>query len=161
MPKKEIVILVSTQTLQCYEDGELLKSYAVSTGKNGVGEQLNSECTPRGRHCVHDVIGQAHDANSVFVAREWTGELYTDALARAFPDRDWILTRIIRLAGLEPGRNQGGDVDTLKRFIYIHGTPDATPLGVPGSHGCIRMRNQAMIALADWVNVNTPVLIEE
>ncbi len=160
MPKQQIVILVKSQTLQCFEDDKLLKAYEVSTGKNGVGEQMHSECTPRGQHCVYEIIGRQCAANSVFVAREWTGEIYTEALAKQYPERDWILTRIIRLAGLEPGRNQGGEVDTLKRFIYIHGTPDSTVLGVPSSHGCIRMRNRDMIALADWVAVDTPVFIE-
>ncbi len=161
MPKKHIIISVASQTLTCFEDDSLLQIYTVSTAKNGVGELLNSECTPRGKHCVHQIIGLEHAPNSVFVAREWTGEIYTEALADEFPHRDWILTRILRLAGLEPARNQGGEVDTLERFIYIHGTPDTTELGVPGSHGCIRMRNQEVIALADWVTVGTPVLIEE
>ncbi|MCH9757279.1 MAG: L,D-transpeptidase [Gammaproteobacteria bacterium] len=160
MLEQKIIISVKAQALHCYEDDALVQTYSVSTGKKGVGEQLNSECTPRGKHCVHDIIGLEHEENSVFVAREWTGEIYTEALAREYPERDWILTRIVRLDGLEPGRNKGGDVDTLKRFIYIHGTPDSTPLGVPGSHGCIRMRNREMITLADWVKVGTPVLIE-
>ncbi len=160
MPKQDIVVSVKDQVLQCYEAGSLLQTYPVSTGKNGVGEQLNSGCTPRGQHCVEEIIGCEFAENSVFVAREWTGEIYSEALAQEFPERDWILTRIVRLRGLEPGKNQGGDVDTFERFIYIHGTPDSTPLGVPGSHGCIRMRNQDMIALADWVKVGTPVLIE-
>ena len=107
MPKQEIVILVKEQALQCFEDGALIQTYSVSTGKNGVGEQLNSECTPRGRHCVHEVIGRAHAENSVFVARVWTGEIYTEALAGEFPERDWILTRIVRLEGLEPGEPFG------------------------------------------------------
>jgi hypothetical protein len=160
MLKQKIVIVVESQLLKCFERDQLLKTYTVSTAKNGVGEILNSECTPRGQHCVHEIIGKTHAENSVFIAREWTGELYNSALAAKYPDRDWILTRIVWLAGLEPGRNQGGEVDTQKRFIYIHGTPDSTSLGVPGSHGCIRMRNQDMIALADWVTVGTPVFIE-
>lgn len=160
MPKQHILVSVPEQTLACYENSELLQRYAVSTAKNGVGELLGSECTPRGLHEVHEVIGYEHLENSVFVGRVWTGEIYTEALAHAHPTRDWILTRIVRLKGLEPGRNQGGKVDSLERFIYIHGTPDTTALGVPGSHGCIRMRNQDMIALADWVLVGTSVLIE-
>lgn len=160
MPKQDIKILVKEQVLRCYEEGNLLQTYAISTGKKGVGEQLNSGCTPRGLHCIEEIIGCEHVENSVFVAREWTGEIYTEALAHEFPERDWILTRILRLKGLEPGKNHGGEVDTFNRFIYIHGTPDSTPLGVPGSHGCIRMRNQDVIALADWVQVGVPVFIE-
>jgi hypothetical protein len=160
MLKQQIIISVEAQSLQCFENDIKLKEYIISTAKNGVGELFNSECTPRGKHAVHEIIGCEHKENSVFTAREWTHEIYTDALAAAYPERDWILTRILWLKGLEIGRNQGGDFDTQKRFIYIHGTPDSTTLGVPGSHGCIRMRNQDMIALADWVTVGTPVLIE-
>ena len=161
MLEKNIIISVASQNLTCFEEGQLLKRYPVSTAKNGVGEQLNSGCTPRGLHTAHQIIGREHAENSVFIAREWTGEIYTKALAEANPDRDWILTRIIWLAGLEPGVNQGGVVDTQSRFIYIHGTPDETSFDTPGSHGCIRMRNQDMIALADWATVGTSVLIEE
>jgi hypothetical protein len=161
MLKQEIIVSISSQTVQCLEMGVLLQTYAASTAKNGVGELINSECTPRGQHCVHKIIGREQSENSVFVAREWTGEIYTEELAHRFPERDWILTRIVWLSGLVPGQNQGGDVDTKKRFIYIHGTPDTTPMGQPGSHGCIRMRNQDVVALADWVQVGTPILIEE
>ncbi|MDF1828145.1 MAG: L,D-transpeptidase [Legionellaceae bacterium] len=158
--KKQILINSECQQMICYENDEVAYTYTISTGKNGLGEQQGSECTPRGLHQIHSIIGAQHDINSVFVAREWTGELYSAALAERFPGRDWILTRILRLEGLEYGRNQGGDVDTLERFIYIHGTPDTTVLGVPGSRGCIRMGNQAIIALAEWVHVGTQVLIK-
>ncbi|MCH9717991.1 MAG: L,D-transpeptidase [Gammaproteobacteria bacterium] len=161
MLKKNIIVSVASQNLTCFEEGTLLKRYPVSTAKNGVGEQLNSECTPRGQHAVYQILGLGHAENSVFIAREWTGEIYTKALAEANPERDWILTRIIWLAGLEPGFNQGVAVDTQSRFIYIHGTPDETSFEAPGSHGCIRMCNQDMIALADWATVGTSVLIEE
>jgi len=161
MVKKRIDIKAATQKLFCYENDNLLYTYSISTGKHGLGEQRDSECTPRGPHQIHSIIGQGHAMNSVFVARDWTGEVYTPELAQAFPERDWILTRILRLEGLEPGRNQGGHVDTFERFIYIHGTPDSTALGVPGSHGCVRMHNQAIVALAEWAHVGTQVLIEE
>lgn len=155
-----IIILAQPQLMHCYENDELCNTYPVSTGKNGLGEQMGSECTPRGWHEIHSVVGLDNAANSVFVARVWTGELYSKELASQFPDRDWILTRVLRLDGLEPGRNKGGQVDSLGRYIYIHGTPDTTPLGIPGSHGCIRMRNADVIALADWVRVGTHVCIE-
>jgi lipoprotein-anchoring transpeptidase ErfK/SrfK len=158
--KKQIFINSECQQMVCYEHDEVAYTYTISTGKNGLGEQQGSECTPRGLHQIHSIIGAQHDINSVFVAREWTGELYSAELAEKFPGRDWILTRILRLEGLEDGRNQGGDVDTLERFIYIHGTPDTTVLGVPGSRGCIRMSNQDIIALAEWVHVGTQVLIK-
>ncbi len=81
-------------------------------------------------------------------------------MAGKFPDRDWILTRILQLEGLEEGRNKGGEVDSLERYIYIHGTPDLTALGKPGSHGCIRMNNKEVIELADWILIDTQVCIE-
>ncbi len=160
MNNQFIMILAQPQVMHCYENDALCHTYPVSTGKNGLGEHMGSECTPRGWHEIHSIVGLDSPVNSVFVARIWTGELYSDALASQFPDRDWILTRILRLSGLELGRNKGGQVDSLKRYIYIHGTPDTTPLGLPGSRGCIRMRNADVMALADWVPLGTRVCIE-
>lgn len=158
--EKLIKIDTKEQWMHCYEGGALLKTYPISSAKNGLGEQWGSECTPRGWHRVHDVVGHEHEINSVFISRVWTGELYSDDLAKQFPNRDWILTRIIQLDGLEPGFNQGGQLDTLRRCVYIHGTPDSTPLRIPGSHGCIRMCNADIIMLASWVKPDTRVYIE-
>lgn len=160
MIEQSVMIRIQSQTLDCFHEGVLFKRYLISSGKKGVGEQVGSECTPRGKHCVHEIIGIGYPINSVFVAREWTGEIYHEALSCVFPGRDWILSRIIRLQGCELGRNLGGNVDTLKRFIYIHGTPDSNILGAPSSHGCIRMHNDDVIELADWVKIGTPILIE-
>lgn len=160
MSEQLILIDSKQQLMSVYEQDLCLQTWPISTGKNGMGELMDSECTPRGWHAVHSVIGQGMPVNAVFVAREWTGEIYSPALAAEFPGRDWILTRIIRLEGLEPGRNQGGNVDSLARYIYIHGTPDSTPLGKPGSRGCIRLANAAMIWLADWVKKAAKVYIE-
>jgi len=158
--KQLIVILAKQQRMYCYEGDTLNKTYPVSTGKNGLGEQLNSECTPRGWHRIHAVIGLEHEVGSVFVARNWTGEIYSSELAASFPGRDWILTRILQLDGMEPGRNKGGNVDSLQRFIYIHGSPDDTKFGIPGSRGCVRMKNADIMALSSWVKPNTCVCIE-
>ena len=155
-----IRIMSEEQVMYCYENDVLMNTYPVSTGKNGLGEQMGSECTPRGWHRIHSIIGLDNDANSVFVGRVWTGERYDIALAEKFPQRDWILTRILQLDGLEPGRNKGGQVDSLARYIYIHGTPDSVSLDTPGSRGCVRMRNKDIIALADWVNIGALVCIE-
>ena len=155
-----ISISSQKQQLDFYRSDKLWRSYPVSTGKNGMGELMGSECTPRGWHRIHSRIGSVAPLNSVFVGRVWTGEIYDEALARANPGRDWILTRILQLDGLEPGRNQNGEVDSLKRYIYIHGTPDSTPLGIPGSRGCIRMRNQDIIELFNQVEINTRVFLE-
>jgi len=126
-----------------------------------VGERRDSGCTPRGLHRVRLKIGAGCPENSVFVARRPTGEIYSDQLAEAQPDRDWILTRILWLSGCEPGINLGGEVDTLRRFIYIHGTPEETLLGIPVSHGCVRMRNRDIIRLFDWARNGMPVEILE
>ncbi|WP_420795476.1 L,D-transpeptidase family protein [Legionella nautarum] len=155
-----IFISASQQMMHCFENDKPHKSYVISTGKNGLGEKTGSECTPRGWHRIHSKIGLDAAVNSVFVSREWTGEIYTPELAAQFPGRDWILTRIMQLDGLEEGRNRGGDVDSLRRYIYIHGTPDTTELGKPGSRGCIRMRNADLIELVDWVALDTKVCIE-
>jgi len=160
MLKQHITIDSECQQMLCYDNDVLTYTYLVSTGKNGLGEQQHSECTPRGFHQIHSIIGTGYAVNSVFVARQWTGEIYTPELAKDFPERDWILTRILRLEGLEPGRNQGGNVDTFDRFIYVHGTPDTTMLGVPGSRGCVRMNNHDIVALAEWANVGTQVFIK-
>lgn len=158
--KQFIFISAREQKIHCFEDDKPYKSYPVSTGKNGLGELEGSECTPRGWHRIHSRVGLDAAVNSVFVARQWTGEIYTEELAASFHGRDWILTRILQLDGLEEGRNKGGKVDSLQRYIYIHGTPDTTELGIPGSRGCIRMNNSDVIELANWVAIDTPVCIE-
>lgn len=148
-PPRHIVVDVPSQTLALLQAGRALARYPVSTGRAGVGERNGSGCTPRGLHRVRLRIGEGCPVGTVFRARRPTGEVYDADLAAAYPGRDWILTRILWLAGCEPGRNRGGCVDTLRRFIYIHGCPDCEPLGEPRSHGCIRMRNADLIALFD------------
>jgi lipoprotein-anchoring transpeptidase ErfK/SrfK len=135
------------------------RSYAVSTSKNGLGERNGSYCTPRGRHIVRAKIGAGQPLGAVFVRRRPTGEVWTPALHAAFPGRDWILTRILWLSGCEPGVNRLGDVDTMRRYIYIHGSPDSAEMGKPGSIGCIRMRNADIAELFDLVPAYTTVEI--
>jgi len=153
-------INATTQRLLCYAGESIVREYIISTAKNGLGEFAGSECTPRGWHQVHAVIGLEAPIYSIWVSRVWTQEMYTPALASAHPGRDWILTRIIQLEGLEPGRNQGGNVDSLRRYIYIHGTSDEASLGQPTSHGCIRMANKDVIELANLVTIGTKIYIE-
>lgn len=138
---------------------EILRQYPVSSGKNGVGERLDSGKTPRGAHFICEKIGADLPAFSVFSARKPTGEVFSNQLDKQFPGRDWILSRILWLSGAEPGFNSGLDVDTKSRFIYIHGTSDEKNIGTPNSHGCIRMRNEDVIELFDLVSVGESVLI--
>lgn len=139
----------------------MLSEYPVSTARNGPGEGYGSGCTPRGWHVVRARIGAGAPPNAVFVGRRPTGEIYSPGLAARFPDRDWILTRILWLSGLEPGRNRLGRVDSMRRYIYIHGTPDSEPMGVARSHGCVRMRNSDLLELFDLTPVGTPVHLQE
>ncbi len=154
-----LVVEITQQLLDVYQGEVLIQRFPVSTALNGPGEQEGSGCTPRGWHRVRARIGANLPEGAVLVGRRHTGEIYTPELARQFPERDWILSRILWLCGLEPGKNRGGSVDTMRRYIYIHGTPDSEPMGVPKSHGCIRMRNQDVIRLFDMVTPGTPVLI--
>ena len=160
MPR--IRINISTQYIDLIDkNGSIIKRYAISTSKNGAGEQNGSYCTPRGRHIVRAKIGARRPLNTVFVERRPTGEVYSPELARSFPKRDWILTRILWLSGCEPGYNRLGKVDTMRRAIYIHGSSDTAEMGKPGSRGCIRMRNEDIIELFDLVPARTPVEILE
>jgi lipoprotein-anchoring transpeptidase ErfK/SrfK len=154
-----IEIDLGAQRLRWFAAGAVRALYPVSTARNGPGQTSGSECTPCGWHRIAEKIGAGCEPNTVFVARVPTGEIYTPALAAAMPQRDWILTRILWLSGLEPGRNQGGAVDSRARFIYIHGAPEAVPMGVPGSRGCVRMANADLITLFDAVPVGTRVFL--
>jgi lipoprotein-anchoring transpeptidase ErfK/SrfK len=158
---KSIRISIADQALALYEDGRLLRRYAVSTAKNGAGEQNGSFRTPRGRHVIRAKIGRGAPANTVFVKRRPTGETFTPELDAASPGRDWMLTRLLWLSGCEPGFNRLGAVDTMRRYIYIHGSPDSREMGKPGSIGCIRMRNSDVMELFDLVEAGTPVEIVE
>ena len=137
----------------------MLADYPVSTALNGPGEKKNSGCTPRGKHIVRAKIGDGQALGTVFIGRRPTGELWSPELAAEHPARDFILSRILWLSGCEPGVNRLGDVDSMQRYIYIHGTPDTEPMGVPRSHGCVRMRNTDVVELFDRVPAGTPVII--
>ena len=154
-----IEISIPDQTLSLKTGDSVIREYAVSTAANGAGEEEDSLCTPRGRHVISDKIGAGCEPDTVFMARRPTGEKYTPSLREQYPQRDWILTRILRLKGVEEGVNRGGAVDSHARHIYIHGAPDDVSMGQPGSHGCIRMRNADVMELFDLVKTGTPVTI--
>ena len=156
---KYIHIDTAQQKLQLIDDGQVLFSTFISTAYNGLGEVCGSGCTPRGWLVIKAKIGENCPLNTVFVGRRPTGEIYTPELARECPERDWILSRILWLGGLEPHKNRYKMVDTLRRFIYLHGCPEELPMGVALSHGCVRMRNQDIIELFDKISVGTKVFI--
>ena len=160
-PQTTIYISIPNQRLQLKCSDHVLFECSVSTAKKGVGEIKGSECTPRGWHYIRAKIGAGVPVNSVFVGRRPTGEIYSARLRSQHPQRDWILTRILWLCGLEPGFNRLGSVDTMRRYIYIHGCPDDDVFNKPGSHGCVKLHNPDMLALFDQVTVGTRVLILE
>ena len=161
MSGQRVRVLLESQVLELLEEGRVVARFPVSTAFRGAGETEGSERTPRGLHEIAEKIGGEAPTRAVFVARRPTGEVCTEALFQAEPERDWILTRILWLRGLEPGRNAGPGCDTYARYVYIHGTPEERRLGTPGSHGCIRMGNADVIALFDRVDVGTRVEIVE
>jgi len=157
-----IEISLAAQSLRLLDEaGGPMRSYSVSTSKNGAGELKESYCTPRGRHIVRAKIGAGAPENTIFIGRRPNGEIYTPELGELHPGRDWILTRILWLSGCEPGFNRLGQVDTMQRYIYIHGSPDGAQMGRPGSIGCIRMHNRDIVELFDQVAPGTPVDILE
>jgi len=160
MPR--ININIRLQNLDLLDDSlNLIKRYPISSAKNGLGELNGSFCTPRGRHIIRANIGTEQPLNTVFVEQRTTGGTYSPELARQYPGRDWILTRILWLSGLERGYNRLGKVDTMRRAIYIHGSPDTANMGKPGSRGCIRMHNRDIVELFDLMPVRTIVEIRE
>ena len=159
--KKCIAIDLPTQSLRMLEDGRETGRFLVSPSSRGAGERTGSFCTPRGLHIVRAKIGAGMAVNTVFRGRRPTGEIYTPDLRRRHPERDWILTRILWLSGCEVGKNRLGEVDTMRRFIYIHGAPDEAKMGEPGSIGCVRMANADILKLFDWTECGAPVEICE
>ena len=156
----KINIKIDTQSLDLIDNqGGIVCSYTISSARNGTGQMTGSYCTPLGAHIIRAKIGAGLPENTVFVGRRPTGELYTPELSEQFPKRDWILTRILWLSGCEVGFNRLGDVDTMRRYIYIHGSPDSVHMGEPGSIGCIRMRNADIVELFDLVSAGTLVNI--
>jgi L,D-transpeptidase YbiS len=156
----KIEISIPEQALVLTDQGRIVRTYSISSASKGVGERNGSLQTPRGRHIVRAKIGRGQPLNTVFVRRRPTGEVWSPQLHEKFPGRDWILTRILWLSGCEPGRNRLGQVDTMRRYIYIHGSPDFAEMGKPGSIGCIRMRAADIVELFDLVPPYTPVEIK-
>ena len=157
----KIIVDISLQQMILRDaTGQIVRRYSISSAKNGTGQEHGSYCTPLGKHIIRAKIGQGAPVNTVFVRRRPTGEIYTPELATSNPNRDWILTRILWLSGCEAGFNRLGSVDTMRRYIYIHGSPDSAEMGKPGSIGCIRMHNHDLPDLFERVSAGTPVEID-
>jgi lipoprotein-anchoring transpeptidase ErfK/SrfK len=157
-----IVISIPSQELDLWDENQnIIRKYRISSAGNGVGQEYGSFCTPLGKHIIRAKIGTNQPINTVFIRRRPTGEIYTPELGARYPGRDWILTRILWLSGCEPGFNRMGKVDTMRRYIYIHGSPDSTEMGKPGSIGCIRMYNRDLLQLFDLVTTGTEVDIKD
>ncbi|WP_163557462.1 L,D-transpeptidase [Halomonas sp. NO4] len=152
---------IPAQRLVVWRGDTPASSYAVSTGAAGTGQREGSGQTPLGWHYVRAAIGDGLPVGAVFRGRRFTREVYSEALAAAHPGRDWILTRILWLCGLERGINRGGDVDSQRRYIYLHGTPPSEPMGEPRSHGCIRLRDTDLLAVFDLAVPGTPVWVHD
>lgn len=164
MPKKDSNVLsidvdLNKQQLFLLQEDRIITCYSVSTAKNGIGQINGSECTPAGMHIVRAKIGINAKENAVFIARRESGEVFNEDLKHSHPSRDWILTRILWLSGLETGLNRGGEVDTMRRYIYIHGSPDSDSFSNPSSHGCVKMRNKDIIELFDRIDAGIRVYI--
>lgn len=157
----QIAISIASQTLVLKDQDKTIRRYLISSANNGAGEKNGSFCTPRGRHIIRAKIGGGQPLNTVFVGRRPSGEIFAPKMRQAFPNRDWIVTRILWLSGCQTGFNRLGDVDTMRRYIYLHGSPDDVQMGNPGSIGCIRMRNADIVELFDLIEVGTPVTISE
>ena len=157
----QIIINIALQQLTLQSNERVIRQYSISSAKKGVGEQQGSEQTPRGHHIVRAKIGANLPINTVFKARRPTGEIYSAELAEQNAKRDWILTRILWLSGCEVGKNRGGNCDTMRRYIYIHGSPDTAEMGIPASHGCIRMRNTDLAELFTLTPLYASVFIHE
>ena len=154
-----LIVHIASQEMVLYEkSGTKIRKYSISTASRGTGQQEGSWQTPLGLHVIRAKIGAGLPVNAVFVGRRFTGEIYSPKLRKQYPGRkDWILTRILWLSGLEPGYNRFGSVDTMRRYIYIHGSPDTVVMGEPGSRGCIRMHGSDIIDLFDCVDVGARV----
>ncbi len=159
LKEKSIDINISKQQLTLLQGEDVVASYTVSTAKNGVGQLNGSECTPSGWHSIRAKIGVDAKENAVFVGRRESGEIFNEELRQQNPERDWILTRILWLSGLERGKNRGGEVDTMRRYIYIHGCPDSDSFSTPSSHGCVKMRNKDIIDLFNHVDAGIRIFI--
>ena len=159
IPRRWLLVDVTLQKLMLVDKDHVSRTYGVSTARAGIDAREGSFGTPPGVHRVGRKIGLGREAGTRFESREPIGNVWRPGEGPESEAPDLILSRILTLRGCEPGVNRGSGVDSEGRFIYIHGTPDNEPMGVPASHGCIRMRNRDLVELFDMVDNGTAVLI--
>ena len=157
----KIYISVSEQMLKLLHNNKTKKQYKISTASLGVVQKKDSNKTPLGKHIIMAKIGDKLPKFAVLKGRRFTRKIWSRELDSASDNVDWILTRILWLSGTELGKNRLGDVDSMQRFIYIHGTNEENLLGTPSSHGCVRMANEDIIELFNNVSVGDQVEIVE
>ena len=154
----QITVSITNQRLYLKTETQS-HEYIIATSKHGPGEEKNSYCTPRGQHLIRAKIGAGQPRGQIFKGRRPTGTVFS-ADINDLNGGDWTLTRILWLSGTEIGKNRLGNVDSMQRYIYIHGVPDELILGIPGSKGCINMSNNDIEEVFDLVDIGTPVVIE-
>lgn len=159
--KPFLLVNIGKQEMYLVRNDAIEKTYRISSGKTGAGNQAGSGKTPLGVHCVSEKFGAGAKPNTIFVGRKDTGKAATVYTNAVDTEEDHVTSRILWLEGLEPGINSGKGIDSKQRFIYIHGTPEEGLIGKPASHGCIRMYNKDVIELFDLVQVGTPVVLVE
>jgi L,D-transpeptidase catalytic domain len=154
-------VRIGGSTLQLRRKGAVVRSYVVSTSKRPPSNVANSLGTPCGLHEIAERIGGGQPPGMVFRSRVPTGRHFSEIAGEEGETRNLVTSRILWLRGLEPGVNLGGDVDTHKRYIYIHGTQREDRIGRPLSAGCVLMRNDDVIELYDQVRAGDLVWISE
>lgn len=154
-PETFIIVDISSQSLILIENKKIVYDYKISTSKFGIGNVEGSFKTPIGVHIIAEKIGNGAPAGRIFKERKDTGIDWHPGLI----DENMILTRIIRLRGIEDSINRGPGIDSYDRYIYIHGTNREELIGIPMSHGCICMKNSEIIELFNFVEEGTVVFI--
>jgi len=154
------VVDVARQTLTLAQDGSVLRVFRVSTARAGIGSAEGSGQTPPGRHRVCRLFGHSAAPGQVFVSRRAVKGLVIPRTDWCVPSsKDYVLTRILWLEGLDPGLNRGPGIDSRTRYIYIHGTNQEHLLGTPASHGCIRMANDDVVELFAFVRRHRDLIV--
>lgn len=151
---------LSEQKLYVMRDNQIFKQYPISSSKFGIGSEAGSNKTPLGKHIVREKIGAGAPINTIFKSRVDTKKIAQVCLEPKDTGHDYVTTRILWLEGIEEGINKGNGIDSYRRNIYIHGTPEEGLIGTPASHGCIRMRNKDVMELFDLIPTGTKVEIK-